>query len=415
MENKKIDPPPVIIWEGVVVAPRFSIVVPSYGNKQYLPSCIRSLENQSFQNWEAIIVDDASVDGSLSVARELRSRDSRIVVVEKRTNGGLHLARKSGVARCRGQFVMFLDADDEYEPGFLQELDCSLANESRTIVHFGINVIPEKGVSEKEASALSRSANCSWEELEGSRIMDPVFDSRFGFQRDWRVTQRVFPARMAIRVFSKMVDRRLQGAEDGYEYFLLSDAANREITLNSIKGYRYYLGRGSTNSDLLTAEEFAKLSRSYWNCSEAVRGYVRSKQDDRLSRLSDDFRARLVETLATTWKGRVESTEKQAAVHYFVDDFGPHDVSSQLFRAVRDDAYALWDSGGTLNGSEPFIEWLELADELKKSSGLSRKIIPYESQAKSHMEDLKGRTYQERRKAKNDSSFVTRLARRLTR
>lgn len=89
-----------------------SVVVPVYNAATYLPKCVDSLLQQSHAHLEVVLVDDASTDDSLSVCRELASRDERVRIVERDVNGGLSAARNSGLDVARGDFVQFLDADD---------------------------------------------------------------------------------------------------------------------------------------------------------------------------------------------------------------------------------------------------------------------------------------------------------------
>ena len=93
--------------------PLISIVIPSYGNAQYLPACLDSIANQPFKDWEAIVVVDASPDNAAEIASGYAKRDARFVVIDKPENEGLHLARKTGVAAATGDYITFLDGDDE--------------------------------------------------------------------------------------------------------------------------------------------------------------------------------------------------------------------------------------------------------------------------------------------------------------
>lgn len=91
-----------------------SLVIPVYNAKRYLPRCIRNLQEQTWKNFEIILVDDGSTDGSKEICDELAKQKS-IKVIHKK-NGGAFLARKAGVNIAMGKYVGFVDADDYIEP-----------------------------------------------------------------------------------------------------------------------------------------------------------------------------------------------------------------------------------------------------------------------------------------------------------
>lgn len=90
---------------------KVSIVVPCYNQAQYLEECLESVINQTYKNWECIIVNDGSPDNTEEVALSICAKDSRITYLKKE-NGGLSSARNSGIKIAKGEFILPLDADD---------------------------------------------------------------------------------------------------------------------------------------------------------------------------------------------------------------------------------------------------------------------------------------------------------------
>lgn len=90
---------------------KFSVIVPIYNVEQYLPFCIESVLNQSFKDFELILVNDGSTDNSLSVCKKYADKDSRIVVVDQE-NKWLSGARNSGIKLAKGDYLIFIDGDD---------------------------------------------------------------------------------------------------------------------------------------------------------------------------------------------------------------------------------------------------------------------------------------------------------------
>ena len=95
--------------------PKISIIVPVYNVERYIRQCILSVTNQSFEEWELILVDDGSLDSSGVICEEYAKVDSRIRVLHK-PNGGVSSARNAGLNIARGEIITFIDSDDWVEP-----------------------------------------------------------------------------------------------------------------------------------------------------------------------------------------------------------------------------------------------------------------------------------------------------------
>ena len=95
--------------------PAISVIIPIYNVEKYLRRCLDSVLNQTFQDWEAICVNDGSPDGSAVILSEYAARDSRFKIVNKK-NGGLSDARNAGMAVATGKYILYLDSDDFIHP-----------------------------------------------------------------------------------------------------------------------------------------------------------------------------------------------------------------------------------------------------------------------------------------------------------
>lgn len=113
----------------------FSVIIPCYKVEAYLPECLDSLLNQSFCDWEAIIVDDGSPDRCGEIADEYAQKDSRFKVVHQQ-NGGLSAARNTGISLAKGDFVLFLDSDDMLNPDALTILSDYISDDT-DVISFG--------------------------------------------------------------------------------------------------------------------------------------------------------------------------------------------------------------------------------------------------------------------------------------
>ena len=96
-----------------------SVIIPAYNAQAYLRECLESVLAQSFSDWEAIVIDDGSTDGTASIAQSFQRRDSRIRVVST-PNRGVSAARNTALDNARGEWVTFLDSDDMLPPATLE-------------------------------------------------------------------------------------------------------------------------------------------------------------------------------------------------------------------------------------------------------------------------------------------------------
>ena len=92
-------------------APLVSVIVPVYKTEKFIHRCIDSVLNQTYSNWEMILVDDGSPDACGQICDSYAEKDGRIHVIHQE-NQGLSAARNAGIKICKGEWIYFLDSDD---------------------------------------------------------------------------------------------------------------------------------------------------------------------------------------------------------------------------------------------------------------------------------------------------------------
>src|ERR1700704_4899233 len=93
-----------------------SVIVPTYNRRETIQAAIASVQRQTFSDWELIVVDDGSTDGT---AELIEGSDPRLVLIRQK-NQGVNAARNAAMLRARGQYIAFLDSDDEWLPHHLE-------------------------------------------------------------------------------------------------------------------------------------------------------------------------------------------------------------------------------------------------------------------------------------------------------
>lgn len=119
-------------------SPTVSIVMPAYGVEAYIGHAIECVQQQTLKDWELIVVDDASPDGSAAIAERFADSDARIRVVHHAENQGLSAARNTGMAQARGRYLWFADPDDAYDSCLLNASVNSLERYQADVAVFGV-------------------------------------------------------------------------------------------------------------------------------------------------------------------------------------------------------------------------------------------------------------------------------------
>ena len=118
---------------------RVSIVIPVYNVEEYLVECIESVLNQTYQNFDIILIDDGSKDSSGEICDQYAEKDKRIRVIHQE-NGGLSVARNKGLEVARGKYIYFLDSDDIIVSQTLKLLTEIAEKEQSDVVFFDADV-----------------------------------------------------------------------------------------------------------------------------------------------------------------------------------------------------------------------------------------------------------------------------------
>lgn len=145
----------------IMGAPAISIIVPVYNSEEYLDESIGSILNQTFQDFEVLLIDDGSKDRSGAICDAFSEQDSRVRVYHKE-NGGICSARNYALERAKGEYITFMDNDDELYPTLFEDNYALAKSGNYDIVRFGnyhTITIDGKEISRKVYSCPNQSYN----------------------------------------------------------------------------------------------------------------------------------------------------------------------------------------------------------------------------------------------------------------
>ncbi len=134
----------------------FSIVVPTFNRLKVLERSVGSVINQSYSNWELIIVDDGSTDDTVEKAAIFEKEDSRIQFFQRPNSltKGANTCRNLGINKAKGDYIAFLDSDDFWQPNRLTNLSEFILSTQAKAIYSGASVITENGIEYRKSRAI---------------------------------------------------------------------------------------------------------------------------------------------------------------------------------------------------------------------------------------------------------------------
>lgn len=148
---------------------KISIIVPVYNVEKYLGKCIDSILNQTYKNFELILVDDGSTDSSKTICEVYSKKDNRIKLFHK-TNGGLSDARNYGINHSNGEYLLFIDSDDFIHNHYLEILYNTIEKNNADLV-----ICKYKSVYEKDNVTFDIPDKIDIQKYDRSQVYEKMF------------------------------------------------------------------------------------------------------------------------------------------------------------------------------------------------------------------------------------------------
>lgn len=214
---------------------KITVVVPAYNNAPWLPRCLDSLLNQTYEDLEIVVVNDGSTDDTKSVLDDYAARYDRVKVIHKE-NGGVTSARLAGVAAASGEWIGFVDGDDEVEPQMYARLLENANAYGADISHCGHQILfPDGRIDYVHNTKEFRQQD----RLTGLR------DLLDGGQIDGSLCTKLF-RRKLFAGLENWMDPAIKNGEDYLMNYYLFAGADRAV-YEDVCPYHYILRHGSAS------------------------------------------------------------------------------------------------------------------------------------------------------------------------
>ena len=233
--------------------PKISVVIPVYNTEKYLPACLDSVLSQSLEDFEIVAVNDASTDDSARILADYAAGDSRIRIVNHERNRGLLAVRLTGIAAARGKYLLFLDSDDCFLPGFLKRLWRTAEKHQADVVHFPLKIRDRNHTLPARLLRLAEKKSRPWrQELLGKEVFRKYFvENAYG----WSAVQKLYLTEICRKAAEYIPDDFCLMGEDFCFYTICSFFAKHYIPLNT-GGYVYYLDSGISSGQNTAPDRF---------------------------------------------------------------------------------------------------------------------------------------------------------------
>lgn len=162
---------PLCIQKNAGQEPLISVIVPVYNVEKYLPRCLESIERQTYQNLDIILVDDGSTDQSGALCDAFAQRDARARVIHQ-ANEGLWSARNSGQRAAKGEFLFFPDADDYFHVDIIRLMYDAICKDGG----YDFAVVGRKETFRTDEDILSKK-DCQWRSYSQDELIEKLVGS----------------------------------------------------------------------------------------------------------------------------------------------------------------------------------------------------------------------------------------------
>jgi glycosyltransferase EpsH len=130
--------------------PKISVIIPAYNVEKYIEKTLKSLKDQTFKDFEAIIINDGSTDNTEKIIKEVLQDTKFQWKLINQENQGVSVARNKGIIESKGEYICFLDGDDYYHPTFLEKMYNKAKEKNYDVVFCNYSLVNENGKTIRE-------------------------------------------------------------------------------------------------------------------------------------------------------------------------------------------------------------------------------------------------------------------------
>lgn len=217
-----------------------SVIIPVYNASKTLEQTVKSIQNQTFLDWDLILVNDGSTDNSLEVCKIISADNKDKIIVIDKENGGVVSAYKKGILASSGKYIMFCDADDEYSTDFIENAVKIIQENNCDFVSFAATIIDSDGKSQVANAAPEGLYNDS--EIK-EKILPHCLFNEFNPSSYYKILvyrwNKIYTKELIMKFFDELDENCFQ-IEDNV-FTTLAIVHSSSIFVSNKSFYNYYL------------------------------------------------------------------------------------------------------------------------------------------------------------------------------
>ncbi|MEI0510597.1 glycosyltransferase family 2 protein [Brachyspira intermedia] len=256
----------------------FSVIIPVYNTEKYLKRCINSIINQTFPDFEIIIIDDCSNGNCKEITDSYK--DERMIYIKHEKNRGTLSARKTGSINSNGQYITYIDPDDELELNALEKVYNTLKDNNYDVIQFSVKSI---SLNQNKKERLKEEKRVSWylstkrSDIDNNYLLNEVLNENISHN----IWAKFFKSSIVKKAITYIPDSHIIFSEDMLQcliffYFVKSyKAIGDELYI-----YHCDLSYSNKNVESLTKDRFNKMCMDSKNSLNEFHNFLIKMNDD---------------------------------------------------------------------------------------------------------------------------------------
>jgi glycosyltransferase involved in cell wall biosynthesis len=297
---------------------------------------------QTLPDIEIICVDDKSTDDSISIVEEYIKQDKRVRIIRHDRNMGELKSRSSGVMAASGRYIMFLDADDEYELYTCESLRQITRNHKADIYGFGTKVVcPDEDIRKMQQAHFRMYSGY----LYGKDILYKSFVEAV---TSWSIWDKMYDSVLCKKVYEIIGDDHIDLpmsplAPDVYAFSAIAYYAKSFFGVQE-PYYRYHFGRGIMNNEILSMDHFERYCMSAITTGNCRSFFTGRGEADRYADIINAFHIRMLNKCIDVWRKQISYHDTAEALKILMR-YWPHDeIIEQFAGLVKGIANKTWET-----------------------------------------------------------------------
>lgn len=318
--------------------PKVSVVVPVYNVGKFLTSCLNSVISQTLQDIEIICVNDGSTDSSLKILRDFEKKDDRFKVIDLGHNLGTFQARKAGVIASTGDYVMFLDGDDQYFPETCKVAYDSIKKTNTDILQFDTQIVTLNNYPDARINNLKNFLKPFLKDtIKCADLVTEVFKNKsFAFT----LWNKIFRGETCREALSEIKDRHhLCCAEDLLAFFIIACHSKSYAGIPNVL-YKYNFGAGLTGFDIISLAKY-KIILEEKDVCDILAEYVNESTNKAYVDIVNSIRKEFMNGCVYNWAHNLSDEDLSVGYELLIKKWGKKDVITCLASQYWDDNYGL--------------------------------------------------------------------------